>query len=71
MLEGVLVIFRCKDISEESQPTTKHKLPWIVFNTDTMKTADSLEELNQGTEQVSRENAHNVKDGVLYANIST
>ena len=50
-LEDVLVIFRRKYVKPESQATAKHKWHKLVFDPDTMKLPDFLEEVNQGAEK--------------------
>ena len=47
-LEDVLVVFRQKYVKPESQATAKHKWHRLVFDPNTMKLPDFLEELNQG-----------------------
>ena len=51
-LEDLLVIFRRKYVKPESQATAKHKWHRLVFNPNTMKLPEFLEELNQGAEKV-------------------
>ena len=50
-LEDVLVIFRRIYVKLESQATAKHKWHRLVFDPNTMKLPDFLEELNQGAER--------------------
>ena len=50
-LKDVLVIFRSKYVKPESQATAKHKWHRPVFDPNTMKLSDFLEELNQGAEK--------------------
>ena len=50
-LEDVLVIFRRKYVKPESQATAKHKWQRLIFNPNTMKLPDFLEELNQGAKK--------------------
>ena len=47
-LEDVLVIFRQKYVKPGSQATAKHKWHRLVFDPNTMKLPDFLEELKQG-----------------------
>ena len=49
-LEDVLVTFRRKYVKSESQATAKHKWYRLIFNLNTMKLLDFLQELNQGAE---------------------
>ena len=49
-LEDVLVIFRRKYVKSESQATVEHEWPRFIFEPNTMKLPDFLEELNQGAE---------------------
>ena len=46
-LEDVLVIFRREYVKPEFQATAKHKWHHLVFDPNTMKLPDFLEELNQ------------------------
>ena len=50
-LEDILAIFRLKYIKPESQATAKHKWHTLVFDPNTMKLPDFLEELNQRAEK--------------------
>ena len=50
-LEDVLAVFRRKYVKPESQATAKHKWHKLVFDPNTMKLPDFLEELNQGAEK--------------------
>ena len=68
-LEDVLVIFRRKYVKPESQATAKHKWHKLVFDPDTMKLPDFLEELNQGAEKAFGDNAQNMIDSLLYAKL--
>ena len=47
-LEDILAVFRQKYVKPESQATAKHKWHRLVFDPNTMKLPDFLEELNQG-----------------------
>ena len=49
-LEDILAVFRRKYVKPESQATAKHKWHKLVFDPNTMKLPDFLEELNQGAE---------------------
>ena len=44
-LEDILAVFRRKVVEPESLATAKHKWHKLVFNPNTMKLADFLEEL--------------------------
>ena len=68
-LEDVLVIFRRKYVKPESQATAKHKWHRLTFDPNTMKLPDFLEELNQGAEKASGENAKSMIDSLLYAKL--
>ena len=68
-LEDVLVIFRRMYVKPESQATAKHKCHRLNFDTNTMKVPDFLEELNQGNEKAFDENAKNLIDSLLYAEL--
>ena len=51
-LQDILAIFRRKYVKPESQATSKHKWHRLVFNPNTMKWPDFLEDLNQGAEKL-------------------
>ena len=67
-LEDVLVIFR-KNVKPESQATAKHKWHRLVFDQNTMKLPDFLEELNQGAEKAFGDHAQKMIDSLLYAKL--
>ena len=57
-LEDILAVFRRKYVKPpESQATAKHKWHRLVFDRNTMKLPDFLEELNQGAEKAFGEMA--------------
>ena len=68
-LEGILAVFRRKYVEPESQATAKHKWHRLVFDPNTMKLPDFLEELNQGAEKAFGENAQAMIDSLLYAKL--
>ena len=68
-LEDILTIFRRKYVKPESQATAKHKWHRLVFDPNTMKLPDFLEEINQGAEKAFRENAQAMIDSLLYAKL--
>ena len=68
-LEDVLVIFRRKYVKPESQATAKHKGHRLVFDPNTMKLPDFLEELNQGAEKAFGDHAQKMIDSLLYAKL--
>ena len=68
-LEDILAIFRRKYVKPESQATAKHKWHRLVFDPNTMKLPDFLEELNQGAEKAFGENAQAMIDSLLYAKL--
>ena len=68
-LEDVLVIFRRKYVKPESQATAKHKWHRLVFDPNTMKLPDFLEELNQGAEKAFGVHAQKMIDSLLYAKL--
>ena len=68
-LEDVLVIFRRKYVKPESQATAKHKWHRLVFDPNTMKLPDFLEELNQGAEKAFGDHAQKMIDSLLYAKL--
>ena len=68
-LEDVLAVLRRKYVKPESQATAKHKWQKLVFDPNTMKLPDFLEELNQGAEKAFGENAQAMIDSLLYAKL--
>ena len=68
-LEDVLVIFRRKYVKPKSQATAKHKWHRLIFDPNTMKLPDFLEELKQGAEKAFGENAKSMIDSLLYAKL--
>ena len=68
-LEDVLIIFRRKYVKPESQATAKHKWHRLVFDPNTMKLPDFLEELNQGAEKAFGDHAQKMIDSLLYAKL--
>ena len=68
-LEDVLIIFRQKYVKPVSQATAKHKWHRLVFDPNTTKLPDFLEELNQGAEKAFIDNAQKMIDSPLYAKL--
>ena len=68
-LGDILAVFRRKYVKPESQATTEHKWHRLVFDPNTMKLPDFLEELNQGAEKAFGENAQAMIDSLLYAKL--
>ena len=68
-LEDVLGIFRRKYVKPESQATAKHKWHRLVFDLNTRKLPDFLEELNQGAEKAFGDHAQKMIDSLLYAKL--
>ena len=68
-LEDVLVSFRRKYVKPESQATAKQKWHRLVFDPNTMKLPDFLEELNQGAEKAFGDHAQKMIDNLLYAKL--
>ena len=68
-LEDILAVFRRKYVKPESQATAKHKWRKLVFDPNTMKLPDFLEELNQGAEKAFGEHAQAMIDSLLYAKL--
>ena len=68
-LEDVLVIFRRENVKPESQATAKHKWHRLVFDPNTMKLPDFLEEINQGAEKAFGDHAQNMIDSPLYGKL--
>ena len=67
--EDVLVIFRRKYLKLESQATAKHKWHRLIFDPNTMKLPDFLQELNKGAEKAFGKNAKSMIDSLLYAKL--
>ena len=65
-LEDLLVIFGRKYVKLESQVTAKHKWHRLVFDPNTMKLPDFLEDLKQGAENAFGENAKSMSNSLLY-----
>ena len=68
-LEDVLIIFRRKYAKPESQATTKHKWHRLVFDPNTTKLPDFLEELNQCAEKAFGDNAQKMINCLLNAKL--
>ena len=68
-LEDVLAVFKRKYVKPESQATAKQKWHKLVFDPNTMKLPDFLEELNQGAERAFGENAQAMIDSLFYAKL--
>ena len=68
-LDDILAVFRRKYVKPESQATAKHKWHKLVFDPNTMKLPDFLEELNQGAEKAFGEHAQAMIDSLLYAKL--
>ena len=68
-LEDVLAVFRRKYVKPESQATAKHKWHKLVFDPNTMKLPDFLEELNQGADKAFGEHVQAMIDSLLYAKL--
>ena len=68
-LEDVLVFFRRKYVKPESQATAKYKWHRLVFDPNTIKLPDFLEELNQGAEKAFGDHAQKMIDSLLYAKL--
>ena len=68
-LEDILAVFRRKYVKPESQATAKHKWHKLVFDPNTMKLPDFLEELNQCAEKAFGEHAQAMIDSLLYAKL--
>ena len=58
-----------KCVKPESQVTAKHKSHRLVFDPNTMKLLDFLEELNQGAEKAFGKNAQTMVNSLLYAKL--
>ena len=68
-LGDILAIFCRKFVKPESQATAKHKWHKLVFDPNTMKLPDFLEELNQSAEKAFGEHAQAMIDSRLYAKL--
>ena len=62
-------VFRRKYVKPESQATAKQKWHLLVFDPNTTKLPDFLEELNQGAEKAFGDNAQKIIDSLLYAKL--
>ena len=69
-LEDFLSVFCGKNVKPESQETAKHKWHRLVFDPNTMKLPNFLEELNKGAEKAFGEDAQAMIDSLLYAKLS-
>ena len=69
LLVDILTVFRRKNAKPESQETAKHKWHRLVFDPNTMKLPDFLEELNQAAEKAFGEIAQAMIDSLLYAKL--
>ena len=56
-------------VKPECQVTAKHKRHRLVFDPNTMKLPDFLEELNQGAEKAFGESAQAIIDSLFYAKL--
>ena len=56
-------------VKPESRATAKHKWHKLVFDPNTMKLPDFLDELNQGAEKAFGEHAQAMIDSLLYAKL--
>ena len=70
-LEDILAIFRRKYVKPVSQATAKHKWQKLVFDRNTMKLPDFLEELHQGSEKTFGEHAQAMIDSLHVATAQT
>ena len=68
-MEVILAVFRRKYVNIGSQATAKQKWHRLVFDPNTMKLPDFLEEFNQGAKQAFGENAHAKIDSLHYAKL--
>ena len=68
-LEVVLAVFCRKYVKPELQATAKHKWHKLVFDPNTMKLPDFLEDLNHGAEKAFGEHAQAMIDSLLYAKL--
>ena len=69
ILEDIMAVFRRKYVKPESQATDKHKWHRSVFDPNTVKLPDFLEEINQGAEKAFGENAQAMIDSLFYAKV--
>ena len=68
-LEDILAVFRRKYVKPESQASAKHKWHRLLFDPNTMKLPDFLDELNRGAEKAFGKNAQAMIDNLLYAKL--
>ena len=62
-------LFRRQYVKPESQATSKHKLHRLVFNPNTMKLPDFLEELNKGAKKAFEDSTQKIIDSLLCAKL--
>ena len=67
--EVVLVIFRQSYVMPESQATAKNNWHRLVFDTNTMKLPNFLEEFNKGAVKAFRDNTQKMINSLLYAKL--
>ena len=65
----VLIVFRRKYVTPESQATAKHKWHKLTFDSNTKSLPDFLEELNKCAERAFGDNAQHMIDSLLHAKI--
>ena len=68
-LENILAVIRRKYVKSDSQATAKHKWHRLLFDPNTMKLQDFLEELNQAAEIAFGETAQAMIDSLLYTKL--
>ena len=68
-LENNLVVFRRKYVKSESQATAKHNWHKSVFDPNTMKLPDFLDELNQGAEKAFGDHTQAKTGSFIYAKL--
>ena len=65
----VLIVFRRKNVKQESQVTAKHKWHTLTFDPNSKSLADFLEELNECAERAFDDNAKHMLESLLYAKL--
>ena len=66
----MLVVFRRKYVKPDSQATAKHNWHRLIFDPNTKKLPDFLEELNPEAEKAFGDSAKSMIDSLLYAKLA-
>ena len=66
-LEDILKVFRRKYVRPESSASAKHRFNRLFFDPENQKLPDFLEELQESAEKAFGDNAHQMRENLLYA----